>query len=116
MTMVNWDLTHRNIFQEIKGIPKNISEVICGFYHTIIKLTDGTLMSCGYNEYGQLGHGDRSITNIFEEIKGIPKNISEVICGGYHTIIKLTDGTLMSCGYNFSGQLGHGDQTNRNRF
>ena len=53
-------------------------DVICGSDHTIIRLTDGTLMSCGYNGNAQLGHGDYKNRNLFELIKDIPKNISQV--------------------------------------
>ncbi|AYV82434.1 MAG: chromosome condensation regulator [Hyperionvirus sp.] len=98
--------TRLNTFTEIRGIPKNIVDVICDPYHTIIRLTDGTLMGCGYNKFGQLGLGDKEARNRFTEIKGIPKNIVEVTCNCYRTIIRLTDGTLMGCGYNNYGQLG----------
>ena len=81
---------------------------------TIIKLFD-TLMGCGDNGYGQLGHGASTSITKFDEIKGIHKNIYDVICGGYHTIIKLTDNTLMNCGDHSDGQLGH-DKTYSTRF
>ncbi|AYV80980.1 MAG: chromosome condensation regulator [Harvfovirus sp.] len=93
-------------FREIHSIPKNIVEISCGYYHVIIKLSDGTLMGYGWNSYGQLGLGDGIRRNTFIEITGIPKNIEEISCGAYHTIIKLTDGRLMSCGYNANGALG----------
>ncbi|AYV83347.1 MAG: chromosome condensation regulator [Hyperionvirus sp.] len=110
------DNLRRNLFVEIKCVPKNIEEVICQESHVIVRLTDGTLMGCGYNEFGQLGFEDNRTTNLFEEIVGIPKNIIEVICGPYHTIIRLTDGTLMSCGFNRFGQLGLGDVKDRKFF
>ena len=73
-------------------------------------------MSCGYNEHGQLGHGDTLVRTTFEEIKGIPRNISEVVCGIANTFIRLTCGKILSCGYNVNGQLGHGDKINKSRF
>ncbi|AYV82990.1 MAG: chromosome condensation regulator [Hyperionvirus sp.] len=110
------DDENRNKFEIIKDIPKNILEISCGNFHTMIRLTDGTLMSSGLNREGQLGHGDNQNRNKFEIIKETPKNIAEISCGPDHTIIRLTDGTLMSCGMNASGQLGHGDNENRNKF
>ncbi|AYV83673.1 MAG: chromosome condensation regulator [Hyperionvirus sp.] len=103
------DNNNRNMFEKIINTPKNIVEVICGSYFTFIKLADGTLMSCGNNDQGQLGLGDNNGRNIFCEIKGIPKNIAKVICGMHHCIIQLTDGTLMCCGKNDTGELGLGD-------
>ncbi|AYV81053.1 MAG: chromosome condensation regulator [Harvfovirus sp.] len=110
------DDIERNLFCEIRGIPKNIVEIACGSYFTIIRLTDGTLMGCGWNGCGQLGLDDTSNRNIFERIPAVPKNISEVKCGGGHTIIQLTDGTIMGCGHNGNGQLGLGDTICRTKF
>ncbi|AYV80981.1 MAG: chromosome condensation regulator [Harvfovirus sp.] len=100
-------------FKEMYSIPKNIVEISCGFYNVIIKLSDGTLMGYGWNRYGQLGLGDQITRTTFVEIDTIPKNIEEISCGASHTIIKLTDGRLMSCGYNASGELGLKDTTDR---
>ncbi|AYV81559.1 MAG: chromosome condensation regulator [Harvfovirus sp.] len=105
-----------NSFCEIKGVPKNIAEVVSGYYHTIVRLTDGTLMSCGTNLHGELGLGDNTCRNFFEEIKGVPKNVVKVTCGSSHTVILLSDGTLMASGYNDYGQLGVGDHSSRNIF
>ncbi|AYV82980.1 MAG: chromosome condensation regulator [Hyperionvirus sp.] len=110
------DRRDRNIFEEIKGIGKNIADVICGYEYTFIKLTDGTLMSCGANSIGQLGCGDFGDRNMFKEVKGIGKKVEEVICDCNHTVIRLIDGTLMSCGYNMFGQLGLEGRDNRNVF
>ncbi|AYV82524.1 MAG: chromosome condensation regulator RCC1 [Hyperionvirus sp.] len=110
------DTGNRGWFTKIRGIPKNIVEVISNCHRTIIRLDDGTLMGCGYNEYGQLGMEPCIQRNVFREIGGIPKNITKVICGALHTIIVLTDGTLMTCGSNGYGQLGLGDRVNRYSF
>lgn len=100
----------------VKGNVRNVLEIICGNYHTILILTDGTLMATGYNWCGQLGIGDYDNRNKFTIIEGIPKDISEVSSSKFHTFIKLSNGTLMSCGKNDCGQLGHGDFKSRNRF
>jgi len=42
------------------------------------------------------------------------QNWSSVSCGTYHTIARKTDGTLWAWGYNWNGQLGLGDTTDRN--
>src|SRR3989442_565678 len=103
-------------FEEIKGIPNDIVSIACGVNHTIIQRANGTLLSSGNNYYGQLGHGDNKNRNKFEEIKGLPNDIVNIACGAYHTIIQRANGTLLSCGYNYSGQLGQGDNKNRNKF
>ena len=82
----------------------------------MIRLTNGNVMSCGLNSSGQLGHGDTANRTLFEQIKALPKNISEISCGNCHTIIRLTDGRLITCGSNSYDQLGHGDKINRTTF
>ncbi|AYV81200.1 MAG: chromosome condensation regulator [Harvfovirus sp.] len=110
------DYKTRNLFCDIPGIGKNIVELAYGFYHTIIRLTDGRLMSCGFNMFGELGLGDFSNKNSYHEIENIPKNIKKVECGPHHTFLELIDGTLMACGYNIHGQLGLDDNISRNTF
>ncbi|AYV78080.1 MAG: hypothetical protein Edafosvirus4_64 [Edafosvirus sp.] len=103
-------------FKEIENIPNNISQVVCGLTHVIILLTDGTLMACGSNGCGEIGCGEESWIKKFTKIDNIPKNIVEIVCGQSHTIIRLSDGTLMSTGSNYCGQLGHNDTKSRNKF
>ena len=112
------DEVNRMRFELVKGIPRDVAvcEIICGTVCTIIRLSNGKVMSCGSNIYGQLGHGDTENRLSFEEIKGIPENISEIFCRGDHTVIRLCDSRLMSCGNNYWGQLGHGDNINRTCF
>jgi alpha-tubulin suppressor-like RCC1 family protein len=104
--------------------------VSCGIYQTFVLMSDGTLYSCGYNDYGQLGLGNTpiststltKITLIRETVGGTDVSISsktpvDVSCGAGHTIVLMSDGTLYSCGLNSSAQLGLGDgagTTNQN--
>ncbi|AYV83403.1 MAG: chromosome condensation regulator [Hyperionvirus sp.] len=110
------DYKNRHLAEEIKNVPANVKDVICGMRHSIIILTDGTLMGCGRNQFGELGLGDNRDRNLFEEIKGIPKNIANVKCDPDHTTIRLTDGTIMRSGRNQYGHFGLGDNMNRNSF
>jgi alpha-tubulin suppressor-like RCC1 family protein len=95
--------------------PKYIS---CGFSHTIVLMTDGTIWGTGYNGHGQLGIpvGDTSqrltLTQMDTTTMTIgnrkPKYIS---CGQLHTIVLMTDGTIWGTGDNDDGQLGLGNIT-----
>ncbi|AYV84886.1 MAG: chromosome condensation regulator [Hyperionvirus sp.] len=100
------DKKDRQTFEVIQRLPNNIADVTCSGYHSIIRCTDGRLLACGYNRNGQLGLGDFRERTVFQLIKKIDKNIAEVQSGGSHSIIRLTDGTLMGCGSNLEGQLG----------
>ncbi|AYV78073.1 MAG: chromosome condensation regulator [Edafosvirus sp.] len=113
-SLTNYETNYE--FHEIKNIPKNIVQIACGSYHTIIRLTDGTLLGCGDNTSGQLGFYKNQIFKKFIKLDNLPKNIVEVSCGGLHSMIRLTDGSLMSCGSNSNGELGHGDFMRRDTF
>ena len=96
-------------FEEIKGLPRNIAEVVCGYKHTFILCSDGKLLSCGNNINGQLGHGDTKNRSTFEYVRGIPANISEIACND-NTFIRLTNGRILSCGLdNGKNKLFFGD-------
>ena len=86
------------------------------FNHSFILKNDDTLWGCGRNDYGQLGLGDTNSRTTFTQITTNVDNIKSVYCGENHTFILKNDGTLWGCGLNNDGQLGLGDNTNRNTF
>jgi alpha-tubulin suppressor-like RCC1 family protein len=86
------------------NIPSGIVpiQVACGFQHTVVLMSDGTLFGCGKNNSNQLGiEGVYSVpiltqmttTNI------ISKTPIQVSCGKTHTVVLMSDGTIYSCGY-----------------
>ena len=87
----------------------------CGGTHTIVLMTDGTVYSTGRNLEGQLGLGNNTGVGTLQPIT-LPnlKKASVVSCGELYTVVMMTDGTLYSTGLNDNGQLGLGDNSNRN--
>ena len=93
----------------------NWKQVACGYRHTAAIKTDGTLWTCGYNYYGQLGDNTGvSKSSPVQTIAG-GTNWKQVAAGsaGIHTAAIKTDGTLWSWGFNVSGQLGDNTTTNK---
>ena len=103
-------------FTQIIANTDDIKSVYCGSFHTFILKNDGTLWGCGRNDHGQLGLGDNTNRNTFTQITTNIDDVKSVYCGGFHTTILKNDGTLWSCGYNSHGELGLGDNTDRNVF
>ena len=88
---------------------KQVSASAGGFLTIGIK-TDGTLWTCGYNYYGQLGNN--TTTNYSSPIQvGSLTNWSQIAGGAYHTAAIKTDGTLWTWGYNGYGNLGNNTAT-----
>ncbi len=100
------DTNNRTTFTIISINSRNIKEIFLGAEYMIILKNDGTLWSCGYNSYGQLGLGDANNRTIFTIIGINTNDIKSVYCGYEHTLILKNDGTLWGCGHNNYYQLG----------
>lgn len=70
------------------------------------------LLTCGNGDFGRLGHESTGTSNV-----EIPRHVQsgaldglrveQVSCGGSHTLVLSTDGTVCSFGLNDRGQCGH---------
>ena len=86
-----------------------VKAVSCGGQHTAIITENGNLYSFGYNLSGQLGLGNRNITdrptlvNVPDSLK-----VKAVSCGNDHTVIITENDNLYSFGSHDHGQLGLG--------
>jgi alpha-tubulin suppressor-like RCC1 family protein len=107
-----------------------VTAVACGVYHSFAIKTDGTLLTWGYNESGQLGIGDDTVSEVrtpVQVVKGAsPEEEGEeyltgIIAisggGGYinepwsvyaHSLALKSDGTVWSWGNNDNNRLGCG--------
>jgi alpha-tubulin suppressor-like RCC1 family protein len=95
---------------------KDITRIICGRYHTFVIKNDGTVWATGRTANGELGLGDTTDRNTFTQLSSSFNNPKQISCGEYHTFIVKQDGTVWATGWNYYGQLGLGDTTNRSSF
>lgn len=81
----------------------------CGGCHSLLLLDDGTAISAGSNQYGQLGTDDDVETqrSTFEAIE-CKTPVQAVACGRDFSLMLGKDGTLYSFGRGEHGQLGLG--------
>jgi alpha-tubulin suppressor-like RCC1 family protein len=97
------------------GTGSDWSNISAGDNHTIGIKTNRTIWSWGQNFYGQLGLGYTSMDSVNTPAQIGTNSNWFTIAGGYRANFAIMiDGTLWSCGDNFYGQLGLGDNTTRN--
>lgn len=87
-----------------------MSYIDCGVNHTgMITTTNGYPYTCGTNDYGELGHRNRTQSN-YPKIMRDSNNIgvgsaTKISCGGNHTMVIKDDTSLWGCGKNNKGQI-----------
>ena len=109
--------TYKSFTKVTTNINNDVKQVACGASYTFILKNDGSVWSCGYNKYGQLGLNDTTnITSFTKVITNINNDVKQIACGEFHTFILKNNGSIWSCGYNGSGQLGLGNNTNKTSF
>ena len=100
---------HSTFIEVTTNINNDVKQVACDNNYTFILKKDGSLWSCGYNYYGQLGLGDTEDRNTFTKVnKNINNDVKQIACGFNHIFILKNDGSVWACGYNYYGQLGLG--------
>ena len=72
-----------------EAMPKSVVDV--GFYHTVALKSDGTVLACGDDSFGQCG------VEKWQRVKA-------VCAGAYHTVALFADGTVAAVGRNDEGQ------------
>ena len=70
--------------------------------------SNGTLWGWGYNEYGNLGVGFASPAVSVPMQIGFNNDITHISAGLYHNLAIRANGTVLSWGFNYYGQLGNG--------
>lgn len=98
------------------GVGNGAYSMCGGFQFTAVVRVDGTVVTVGRNEFGQLGRGSISLTtDPGLQVGAVPglTNIKHVSCGGDFVIATRGDGAVFAWGRNDKGQLGDGTTTNR---
>jgi alpha-tubulin suppressor-like RCC1 family protein len=98
-----------NVPVQVVGL-KFVTAISAGGLHSLALLVDGSVVSWGDNEYGQLGDESTNASNVPVAVAGL-SGVKAIAAGGNHSLALLNNGTVMAWGDNESGQLGNGTTT-----
>ena len=87
--------------------------VAAGWYHSAAITAHGEVLTWGWGQYGQLGHGalgdelaPRRV-DAWDGAAGLERGMGAVACGAWHTaVLPLSGDALYTCGWNRHAQLG----------
>src|SRR5438132_1616694 len=82
-------------------------------YHSLAVCTDSSVRAWGLNDYGQLGNGTNTDSNLPIPVSFLT-GIIAIAGGGDQSVALKNDGTLWTWGLNLYGQLGNGTKTDSN--
>ena len=104
------------------GAAFNASRIRCGYRHVCATSTSDDVKCWGANDSGQLGLGDKQnrgdgvgeMGDVLPVLSFGAKFVPELVGGGYlHNLALSTTGALKAWGFNYYGQLGYEDTSQR---
>jgi alpha-tubulin suppressor-like RCC1 family protein len=105
--------TTRRTPVDVSGLTTGVAALDAGRLHSCALTTAGGVKCWGYNSDGQLGDGTTTERLVPTGVVGLATAGVAAIATSYnHTCALTTAGGLRCWGFNFSGQLGDGTQTN----
>jgi len=106
--------TDRNTPVDVTGLNSEVKEVSTGVWHTCAVDSNGSLECWGDNYFGELGNGTNTNSSAPVEVNGLTESVTAVSTGWAHTCALFSSGGVKCWGWNNSGQLGDGTNTDKN--
>jgi len=97
---------------DLIDLPRPALTMAAGQYFSLFLLADGTVWSCGWNQWGQLGDGTTLDRLSPVQVKGLTDVVAIAAGINYGLAVK-ADGTVWAWGNNEIGQLGDGTRNSR---
>ncbi|MGV3661074.1 MAG: cadherin-like beta sandwich domain-containing protein, partial [Prosthecobacter sp.] len=97
---------------------KSVVAISAGRYHNLALCSDGTLVAWGSNEVARLGNWNAwpiSVKPLAVMTAGTAlagRTVVAIAAGADHNLVLCSDGTLVTWGFNWQGQLGMGTVSN----
>ena len=100
--------------QNYKNGTREVNQLVCGYRHTIMLMTDNTLWGVGGGSYGEFGITSVNY-RVFTQLT-TPTTISSIWAGGNITVLLGSNNTLYLTGDNRAGALGFASLVNYTSF
>ena len=84
---------------------KEVKKIVCGEERTFFLRTDGSLLACGRNKFGEIGGGKdvRMHTTPSQVLRD--ENVVQVECASYFSVLLMKCGDIWGCGSTCLGLL-----------
>lgn len=93
-------------------LPDAIAVAVAGSGHSFFVRGDGNVWAVGSRNHGQLGDGtSTALPRLVPTLLPLPTEVVGIGAGAFHSVALRSDGTVWTWGYNGSGQLGDGTNT-----
>lgn len=99
------------IATRVEGISGEVTDIAAGYYHSLVRTSDGSLWAWGSNTYGELGI-ETNQQSSFRPVRiqteaGTPlTGVSHIAGGASFTLACMDDSSVLAWGNNMAGQLG----------
>ena len=99
---------------DVTGLSSGAIAISAGGGHTCALLDTGGVKCWGRNYYGQLGDGSNTDRITPVDVSGLSSGVTAISAGARHTCAIMNNGGIKCWGWNYYGQIGDGDYTDRN--
>jgi alpha-tubulin suppressor-like RCC1 family protein len=94
-------------------IKTNVSDIAISNYHSVILMSDKTVLACGENHFGQLGDGTTTERHLPVLVSTLTDVIKIASGSASYSMALKSDGTFWAFGNNSVGNLGDGTTQER---
>ncbi len=98
------------VFRSTPSVPlSGVAKLAVGGFHVLALKTDGSLVAWGDSRAAQVGDGTSVNRSAPVPVSGLGagSGITDISAGGLHTLALKSDGTVLSWGDNYSGEIGN---------